>query len=172
MKEDRQVDAAINAFAQQTARGDLTDPTKTCLSIVIDGMDENKFRIPKRIDAAKQLAQLWRPECRFVGCLAEGLTENFFIGDCTLVKDCNLDLTIISHVIHEAQRILQERSVALPSVLRLHSDNASSELKNQVAMKFCAWACHRQIFQEIHLTQFRVGHSHGKISGSANAGLS
>jgi hypothetical protein len=129
MKEDRKVDAAINAFAQQTARGDLTDPTKTCLSIVIDGMDENKFRIPKRIDAAKQLAQLWRPECRFVGCLAEGLTENFFIGDCTLVKDCNLDLTIISHVIHEAQRILQERSVALPSVLRLHSDNASSELK-------------------------------------------
>ena len=37
MKEDRKVDAAINAFAQQTARGDLTDPTKTCLSIVIDG---------------------------------------------------------------------------------------------------------------------------------------
>ena len=163
MKEDRKVDATINMLAQQTAKGDLTDPGKTCLSLVIDGMDENKFKIPKRVEATKQLAALWRPECRFIGCLAEGLTENFFIGDCNLVKDANMDLTIVSHVIHEAQIMLQERSVALPSVLRLHSDNASSELKNQLTMKWSAWVIHRGLFREIHLTQYRVGHSHGKI---------
>ena len=163
MKEDRKVDATINMLAQQTAKGDLTDPGKTCLSLVIDGMDENKFKIPKRVEATKQLAALWRPECRFIGCLAEGLTENFFIGDCNLVKDANMDLTIVAHVLHEAQMLLQERGVALPSVLRLHSDNASSELKNQLTMKFCSWIIHRELFKEIHLTQFRVGHSHGKI---------
>eukprot|EP00435_Cladocopium_sp_Y103_P074937 s296_g52.t1 len=163
MKEDRKVDATINMLAQQTAKGDLTDPGKTCLSLVIDGMDENKFKIPKRVEATKQLAALWRPECRFIGCLAEGLTENFFMGDCNLVKDANMDLTIVSHVLHEAQMLLQERSVALPSVLRLHSDNASSELKNQLTMKYCSWIIHRELFKEIHLTQFRVGHSHGKI---------
>ena len=163
MKEDRKVDATINMFAQQSAKGELTDPEKTVLSLVIDGMDEAKFKIPRRVEATKQLQAVWRPECRFIGCLAEGLTENFFIGDSDLVKDANLDLTLVSHVIHEAQKTLEERGVVLPSMLRLHSDNASSELKNVLCMKFCAWLAFRGMFREIWLTQFRVGHSHGLI---------
>ena len=163
MRADRKADANINMIAQQTAKGELTDPGQTILSLVIDGMDEAKFKIPKRVDASKQMAALWRPECRFIGCLAEGLTENFFIGDVDLIKDANMDLTIVSHVIHEAQSTFESRGLELPSLLRLHSHNASGELKNQCTMKYCAWLCHRSMFKEIWLTQFRVGHSHGKI---------
>ena len=165
MKADRQVDATINLQAQQSAKGELIDPKKkkTVLSLVIDGMDSAKFKIPRRLEATKKFSRLWRPECRFIGCLAEGLTEIFFIGDCDLVKNANLDLTLVSHVIHQAQAELEQRGVMLPQTLRLHSDNASAELKNQLTRKFCAWLVHRDLFKEIVLSTFRVGHSHGKI---------
>ena len=163
MKADRRVDASVNLQAQQSAKGDLIDPSKTVLSLVIDGMDSAKFQIPRRLEATKEFSRLWRPECRFIGCLAEGLTENFFIGDCDLVKNASLDLTLVSHVIHQAQAELEQKGVNLPQRLRLHSDNASSELKNQLTFKYGAWLCHRELFREILLTSFRVGHSHGKI---------
>ena len=163
MKEDRRVDGVINSQAQQSAKGEVADPDKTVLSLTIDGMDSAKFKIPRRLEATKAFQGLWRPECRFIGCLAEGISENFFIGDCDLVKDSNLDLTLISHVVHEAQAELERRGVAMPAVLRLHSDNASAELKNQVCFKYCAWLIHRHLFKEIVVSMFRVGHSHGKI---------
>ena len=163
MKEDRKLDATINLQAQLSAKGEMIDPQKTVLSLVIDGMDSGKFKIPRRLEATKEFSRLWRPECRFIGCLAEGLTENFFIGDCDLVKNASLDLTLISHVSHQARAELEQRGVALPLTLRLHSDNASSELKNQLAFKWCAWLLHRNLFKEIVISTFRVGHSHSKI---------
>ena len=163
MKADRKVDAIMNLRAQQSAKGELLDPTQSLLSLAIDGMDEAKYKIPKKVEMTHQFSSLWRPECRFVGCLAEGVTENFFIGDCDLVKDSNLDLTLVSHVIHEAQAEFERRGVPFPNTLRLHSDNATAELKNANAFKYCSWLIHRGLFREILVTQFRVGHSHGKI---------
>ena len=163
MKADRQLDATINLQAQLSAKGEMIDPKKTVLSLVIDGMDSAKFKIPRRLEATKEFSRLWRPECRFIGCLAEGLTENFFIGDCDLVKNASLDLTLVAHVIHRAQAELEQRGVMLPQTLRLHSDNASAELKNQLTYKFCSWLVHRDLFREVVVTTFRVGHSHGKI---------
>lgn len=51
----------------------------------------------------------------------------------------------------------------MPAILRLHSDNASSEGKNQYILKTLGMLIHRQCFREIHMTQFRVGHSHWKV---------
>ena len=85
------------------------------------------------------------------------------MADCDIIKDSNLDLTLLSHVIHEAQLELENRGVGLPQTLRLHSDNASAELKNNNCFKFCSWLCHRKLFKEILVTMFRVGHSHSKI---------
>ena len=129
MRADRATDANINMVAQQSARGEV-DASSSILSLTIDGMDEAKFRIPRRLDCSKQMNVLWRPECRFIGVLCEGHSEGYYIGDCDLIKGASLDLTLISHVITEVQQSCQEKGIQLPGILRLHSDNASSELKN------------------------------------------
>lgn len=162
MRADRRADAALNLQAQLTAKGEVNGKT-TILSLVIDAMDAAKFKIPRRVEATKEMAALWRPECRFIGCLCEGISENYFIGDCDLVKDANLDLTLLSNVIHEAQAELERRGIHMPDVLRIHGDNASSEVKNQCTFKWCSWLAHREMFREVVVTTFRVGHSHGKI---------
>lgn len=51
----------------------------------------------------------------------------------------------------------------MPKMLRIHSDNASGEGKNQIMFKFAAWLVWKGLFNEVILTQFRVGHSHSKI---------
>jgi len=76
------------------------------------------------------MSALWRPECRFIGVLCEGHSEGYYIGDCDLIKGASHDLTLISHVITEVQQSCQEKGIQLPGILRLQSDNASSELKN------------------------------------------
>ena len=55
------------------------------------------------------------------------------------------------------------RGLQLPRALRLHADNASSELKNQHVFRYCAWLLFRNLFSEVSLTTFKVGHSHGRI---------
>ena len=82
------------------------------------------------MDCSKQMSALWRPECRFIGVLCEGHSEGYYIGDCDLIKGASHDLTLISHVITEVQQSCQEKGIQLPGILRLQSDNASSELKN------------------------------------------
>eukprot|EP00435_Cladocopium_sp_Y103_P008496 s6158_g2.t1 len=165
MKADRRADAVIAQHARETASGQLTNPESevAVISLIIDGMDTGKFKMPRQAELSKEMANLWRPEARFFGCLVEGITEHFFLADCDIVKDSNWDLTLVSHCLHLTQLELQNRSINLPKTLRLHADNASAELKNQIFFKWCSWLVHRELFTEILVTTFRVGHSHNKI---------
>lgn len=163
MREDRRVDAEIARRARETASGQLIDPDLSVISMVIDGMDTGKFKLPRCVDMSKEMVNLWRPEARFFGCLVEGVTEHFFLADCDMVKDSNWDLTLVSHCLHLTQQELQKRNVNLPQTLRLHADNCSAELKNQICFKWCSWLTHRGLFREVVVSTFRVGHSHNKI---------
>ena len=131
MRADRKVDAAIAKRARETVTGELSDPDRSCLSIVIDGMDASKFKMPRRVELSKDFGSLWRPEARFYGCLVEGVTEHHFLADCDLPKDANWDLTLLSHSLHLAHEDLEKRGINTPKTLRLHADNATAELKNQ-----------------------------------------
>ena len=57
---------------------------------------------------------------------------------------------------------LNGRGLSLPSHWRMHSDNATSEQKNQSIMKFGVWLVHRGRFKPVEMTMDRVGHSHGR----------
>ena len=50
----------------------------------------------------------------------------------------------------------------MPHHRRLHTDNASGEGKNQTILYLAAWLVRRGLFDSVTLSQFRVGHSHGK----------
>ena len=140
----------------------MVEPEDTLLSMTIGAMDAAKFRVPRNLRATKEFQNSWRPELTFVGCIVEGLTEHYCIMDLDISKNANLQATIIGMALEEAKASLQARGKAMPRHLRIHTGNATGEGKNQTIFYLAAWLARRGLFDSITLSQFRVGHSHGK----------
>ena len=153
MLEDRKVDAVL---IQRATDYDL-------LNLTIDSMDCAKWKCPRNLAGTKEFSALWRPECTFTAVLTEGHSENFFLMNQNIVKDSDLMMTLLSRAIHRAVQHLQERNKPTPRMVRVHCDNAPGETKNQHVLRWLGWLVHRGIFEEAHLTSFRVGHSHGAV---------
>eukprot|EP00435_Cladocopium_sp_Y103_P075707 s119_g63.t1 len=102
------------------------------------------------------------PEMMMLGAIVEGLTEHYVFADQDMVKDSNLQCTIIGMVLEASLQSLQARGQPMPRHLRIHTDNASGEGKNQYVFYLAAWMARRKLFDSVTLSQFRVGHSHGK----------
>ena len=161
---DRQLDKKLN-LRSQVSVGSIPgtlEPEATLLSIHIDAMDTAKFRVPRNISAAKEFQNSWRPELTLVGAIVEGLCEHYILADLDLPKNANLQCTLLGLVLEETQQALKARGRTMPRHLRLHTDNASGEGKNQTILYLAAWLVRRGLFDSVTLSQFRVGHSHGK----------
>ncbi len=77
---DRMVDARVAGMAEQAARGETPTTRETSVvSICIDAMDQAKFRCPRHVSASKDFENLHRPELHCVGCLVDGVAEQFFL---------------------------------------------------------------------------------------------
>lgn len=162
---DRREDCMLNARAcisVGSIPGSEVEPQDTLLSMCVDAMDAAKFRVPRNLAATKEFQNLWRPELTFVGAIVEGLTEHYCISDLDVSKNANLQATIVGMALQQALKETQARGKPLPRHLRIHTDNASGEGKNQTMMYLAAWLCYRHLFDSVMLSQFRVGHSHGK----------
>ena len=68
----------------------------------------------------------------------------------------------MADLLHDTFKDLQKKGVPMPQTFRVHSDNAGGEVKNQTFMKFMAWMAYKH-FNSTEMTQFRPGHSHGRI---------
>lgn len=157
---DREVDALLVANSKIACGITPGLPEMDLLSICIDAMDAAKFRCPRNVSATKEFASLWRPELHLLGAI-NPLTEHYFICDTDLRKDANLQITVLSAVLESAFHRLQQAGREMPTQLRVHTDNATAEGKNQSMFYYAAWLVHKGLFKQVSLTQFRVGHSHG-----------
>ena len=164
MMRNRTVDHEICMEAQISAGATAgsQSPENSVLSIAIDAMDAAKFRVPRNISASKEFQSLWRPELTVVGAITEGLTEHYFFADVDLPKNADMHIAIVGHCLEDARAEFQARGRPFPRHLRLHSDNATSEGKNQTVFYLAAWLAHR-LFESVVLTQFGVGHTHFKL---------
>lgn len=166
MFRDRQLDARINARAMQYAKGLLSDKDdhgNSILSLCIDGMDTSKFKCPRNFSLTKDFEKMTRPEVKCTCILTEGMHETFFLLADHSRKDSNMSLTLLGHALAQAQDYMKENNLPRPSELRIHSDNAAAEAKNQVSMKWSSLLLHQEIVKKVTWTQFLVGHSHSKI---------
>ena len=119
--------------------------------------------MPRLLNGSKEFQHSWRPELHFQCCLIEGIVECYFISDADLPKNSDLQATILFTSLQMAKEHFEQKGLNLPSRLRLHTDNASGEGKNQILMKTCAVMTYRQVFDQLQMTMFRVGHTHFKI---------
>ena len=161
---DRRKDAELNLQAQQSVGSvpSTLEHSMSLLSISMDAMDCAKFKVPRNLQATKEFQNAWRPEMMMLGAIVEGLTEHYILADQDMVKDSNLQCALIGLVLEESVKALQAQGRPIPCHLRIHTDNASGEGKNQTVFYLAAWMARRKLFQSVTLTQFRVGHSHGK----------
>ncbi len=149
-------------LAEDSAHGRL-QPQDGLLLLVIDGMDQSKFRLPRNLSNSKEWDSYWRPQMHVAGVIAHGLGEWFFFSDQDLKKDSAAELTMISYVLDECERLLDARGHAMPLHLAVLGDNTSRELKNQVCDKFFAWQVSQGRFRSIEVPSFRVGHTHNEL---------
>lgn len=59
--------------------------------------------------------------------------------------------------------MLEHSGVDIPKTMRLHGDKATAELKNPKCCEVCSWLIPRQLFKDMLVTMYLVGHSHGDI---------
>ena len=163
---DRAVDERIQKAAYDAATTvDGVPLARSILNVDVDAMEAMKFKCPRNIGAAKSLSQLWRPQQHMVGSIVDGCSDHYWLVPPDVVKNANLSVTLMADLLHHTVRDLQKKNVQLPRTFRVHSDNAGGEVKNQTFMKFMAWMAYKH-FNSTEMTQFRPGHSHGRIDQS------
>ena len=163
MMADRRVDAHLNQIAVDSVIGHPCESASTILSMTIDAMDSSKFVCPRNMGASKEFTHLHKPELRMVSVLVEGLKEHYFVLMPDLIKNSNLQMTLLTHAIATSFETLVAQGLHMPKELRVHSDNAPGEGKNQYMMKWAAHLVHLGYFEKATLSMFRCGHSHSKI---------
>ena len=128
----------------------------SCLSLVADGMDQAKFKIPRvRCRSSKLYTKLFRPRLHIAAVWGHGAEISFSIADEDLKKDSATQCEIIARCIDS---ILAQHQT-LPQGLALQQDNCVREGKNQYLMStLCLWvAC--GTYRWVTASFLRVGHS-------------
>ena len=163
---DRAVDERIQkaAYDATTTVGGIP-LVRSVLNIDMDAMEAMKFKCPRNMGASKMLANLWRPQQHMIGSIVDGCTDHYWLVPPDVVKNANLSATLAADLLHHTAALLRQKGVPLPQTFRVHSDNAGGEVKNQTFMKFMAYLAHKH-FNSAEMTQFRPGHSHGRIDQS------
>ena len=161
------LDRAVDERIQLAARDATTTPGgvqhgRSILNMDMDAMDSHKFKCPRNLPMAKEMDPLWRPPQKMVGGIVDGGWDYFWLIPPDIIKNANMSTTLTVDMFQHIAGELDSRGVPMPDTFRVHTDNASGEVKNQTFMKCMAWLAHKQ-FISAEMTQFRVGHSHGRI---------
>ena len=115
------------------------------ISVIVDGMDQNKTNLPSFVRMTKACQNLWCLRTHLTGCLVHGLGAFNYFDFLQWSHDCNLTLcTLLDTVMHVAkQRVLAPR-------LLVQMDNCVRENKNKYVMGFMTLLVHLGIFSQVN----------------------
>ena len=114
------------------------------MSLILDGMDQNKTNLPSFIRVAKSCQNLWCLRTHLTGCLVHGVGAFNYFDFLQWSHDCNLTLcTLMETLLQIAAR------QPLPYRLLIQMDNCVRENKNKYVMAFCAILVELEIFTEV-----------------------
>lgn len=128
--------SAENNFLKATA-------DKNILKIMIDGMDQSKFSLPRhgRMVGTADFSKLWRPAIHVVGVLVWGLWEMYFLMEADCPKDSSMNCTLVSRALDLTKQLLDEMGdqFGFPQHLIVSADNTPRESKNAFFATYLAW---------------------------------
>ena len=94
-------------------------------------MDQAKFRVPRRLSTTKEFERAWRPSLHGVAVLISGVLEAFYVLDCDLKGDSNMEMSLLVRSLDVVAEELRSRGLPLPAHLVSMGGITGKELRNQ-----------------------------------------
>ena len=148
------------AYWRARASSRLRSSNEVC--IIMDGMDQGKFAVPRatHIYRSKELNTLQRPRLHITGAIAHGHFVAFSISNADCPKDSSTMTEMLAHCI----TLLQQQGVNLSKTsLVLQTDNTPREFKNNPLLRFLCFLTANRIVDRASLRCLRTGHSHEDV---------
>ena len=134
------------------------------VSLILDGMDQAKFKCPRATIAQNHLKQVWRPQLHVTGCIIHGVADVYWIGDADLKKDANATVQFLNEAVEIAiQERLSTTGLKVPKHLVVQLDNTCRENKNNLIIRWAAGLVGTNTFMSVSLHFLRKGHTHEDI---------
>jgi hypothetical protein len=127
----------------------------SALSIIMDGMDQNKLILPHAKEHLKDADGL--VETKVTGVLVHGHFFDTYVVEPQVAHDSNLSITCLHRTLMKLFR-----KGRVPSVLYLQVDGGS-ENKNQWMMSYLSLLVELKLFRKIKMCFLPVGHTHEDI---------
>ncbi len=160
---DRVVYSRFRSMSEEATAVDSVgkiEDDHSVLSIVADGMDQSKFKLPRNTSASKDLEGLWRPQAHLFGITVHGVAEMFFLTSEDMKKNASATVEQLSVALERTNDILQARNARMPQHIAIQMDNCIRENKNTTMLLWAAVLVCRKVFASISLNFFTVGHTH------------
>lgn len=117
---------------------------RDCLSMIVDGMDQNKTNIPSLVRIPKSYQNLWSLRTHLTGALVHGTGSFCYFDFLQWSHDCNLTLASVLLTLKELSN-----TRILPAKLFLQMDNCIRENKNKYVFGFLLLFIEKGIFTEV-----------------------
>ena len=114
------------------------------ISIILDGMDQNKTNLPSLVRVPKSCQNLWCLRTHLTGCLVHGVGAFHFFDFLQWSRDRNLTLCSLMETILQIAKHQQ-----LLKQLLIQMDNCVRENKTKCVMAFLAILVEVGIFSEV-----------------------
>ena len=121
------------------------EPTKY-MSLIVDGMDQNKTNLPHFVRLSKSAAGLWVLRTHITGFIQHGVGAGIFIDFQQWPHDSNLTINILMQLLLSSQKPLAD-------TLLLQMDNCARENKNKYVFAFLALLVELEVFVEVSSLQ-------------------
>ncbi|CAK9068414.1 unnamed protein product [Durusdinium trenchii] len=133
--------------------------------MLIDGMDQAKFRCPRNLRASATFANLSRPPLHMTGCVLIGVVETFYLLEADTKKDSNMVATCLAHCLDKGRRALELKGAGygLPRHLIIAADNCSRENKNMHLATFGAYLISKGHFDSVEFQFMLTGHTKNEL---------
>ena len=128
----------------------------------IDGVDQAKFRVPRRKNKTHDFEKLIRPALHVQGAWCEGFAYHLAVADADMKKDTNNNMEVFARLIEDMYHKYQ----GLPLAISLIQDNTCRECKNQLIMKLGVKLVALGCLESIAFLYPEKGHTHGPLDGS------
>ncbi|WAR29289.1 hypothetical protein MAR_002857 [Mya arenaria] len=130
------------------------------LSLIIDGMDQAKTRLPRFSVYSKADAHLHKMQQHVTGIKVHNTNQTYLMTwTDTLHPDANVTINALVHVLHD----ISKETGRLPEVLYIQMDNSGKDNKNVFIILFMAWLVRRRVFRKVKIGFLMVGHTHEDI---------
>ena len=160
---DRSHAVRDNHIAERDAKVVSPDGHGLTIKMVIDGMDQAKWRCPRNLASSAAFESLWRPQLHVTGVIVHGILECYFILPPDTAKDSNMNATCINRALDLVREHQEMEGKAMPRTLIINSDNTTRESKNQFFLCSECILVAQDKFEVVHQEFLKTGHTHNEL---------